>query len=360
MDMRKIRLLLLLGLALASARLAGAQTFGNPLTADQVACEERQLGRLIHRMAAGPQESNIVIWRSTPGGGVYRGVSEAAHMVSEDDIQPQREEKQLAFDLILKAAEDLGDMRRPLLPQATLARRDAASNLVNGPDTFGVLDVSFDLAVDVPDPTNPKSPIRLTNLLAPGAGQSDRAGRSLSYDDLLSACHAEVTEFDLKIFTILARTVRATNCFVKPISACPDYLPRYKSVLFRGMDPLTYRMNVYRYDETCLPDGTCPYGEADVALLFHLQVDERGHLTSGDVQALPWCGGAIQVGCSNFGDPLTAVYVLPPLRPGIDRQGADVLNSAPRLNIAGEGDDQDNILSATINWADLLRNTAWN
>jgi hypothetical protein len=354
------RLLPLLLLALASARLAGAQTFGNPLTADQVACEERQLGRLIHRLSSGRPQSNIILWRSTPGGGVYRGVSEATQLVDVND-NPERVEKQLAFDLILKAAEDLGDMRRPLLPQATLVRRDTASNLENKPDTFDTPDVSFDLAVDVPDPTMPKSPIRITNRLAPGAGQSDRAGRSLLYDDLLSACHAEVTEFDLKVFTILARTVRATNCLVRPTSACLGGLYyQYKSVLFRGQEPLTYRMNLYLYYTVCDPDGSCPYTEAVVAVLFHLKADEKGRLTEGDVQALPWCGESIQIACTNDGAPQTSVYVLPPLRPGIDKQGADVVNRAPHLNIFAEGDSEDNLLGATINWADLLRNTAWN
>src|SRR5438105_14399166 len=95
--MARRSLLPLLLLALASARLAGAQTFGNPLTADQVACEERQLGRLIHRIASGRPQSNIILWRSTPGGGIYRGVSEGTRMITLD-VEPQRQAKQLAFD----------------------------------------------------------------------------------------------------------------------------------------------------------------------------------------------------------------------------------------------------------------------
>ncbi|HEX3531183.1 MAG TPA: hypothetical protein VH988_29330 [Thermoanaerobaculia bacterium] len=248
-----------------------------------------------------------------------------------------------------------------MLPQATLVRRDAASNLDNKPDPFGTPDVSFDLAVDVPDPTKPKSPIRITNQLSPGAGQADRAGRSLLYDDLLSACHAEVTEFDLKVFTILARTVRATNCLVQPLSPCPSgAYYQYKGVLFRGETPLTYRMDLFLYFPVCDPDSPCTYGEWVVALQFRMQVDENGHLTVGDLQALPWCNATLQIGCTNIGNPQTAVYVLPPLRPGIDRQGADVVIHAPHLNLSDESDTENNILSATINWADLLRNTAWN
>lgn len=63
----------------------------------------------------------------------------------------------------------------------------------------------MDLAPEVLDPTNPKVPLRITNRRFPGAGQADRAGRGLAVDDLFTACHAEVSDFDLKIFLLLAQ-----------------------------------------------------------------------------------------------------------------------------------------------------------
>jgi hypothetical protein len=195
-------------------------------------------------------------------------------------------------------------------------------------------------------------PLRITNRRAAGAG------RSLAADDLLAACHPEVSELDLEVYSILARTVRASKCLVEPQGGCLSGYTRFKSFIFRGA-PLSYRMNIVRYDYTCEGDD-CGFGEAAVALIFHLQVDAGGHLTGGDVQALPWCGGAVDTGCSNAGDPGFAVFVLPPLRPGIDRQGSADFERAAHLNLWSQGDTEHNILEDTVDWEDLLRGTAWN
>jgi hypothetical protein len=92
-------------------------------------------------------------------------------------------------------------------------------------------------------------------------------------------------------------------------------------------------------------------------LLVH--VDEQGRLTSGEVRALPWCAQVDQVGCTNVVDAGFALFVLPPLRPGIERQGEAEFLRAAHLNIEYEGSPF-NVLQDTVNWADLLRDTAWN
>lgn len=153
-----------------------AVDFGRPLTAEEVACEERQLERLQHRMDVGFEGASLFLWRAGAGGGVYRGLASTSQLFDQNEGRT-REEEQLAFDLILKAGEASLDPRRPLRPQATLVRRDVDSNLHAAPGAL-YLDVSMDLAPDeVPDPTNPRLPIRITNRLEPGAGQDDRAGR---------------------------------------------------------------------------------------------------------------------------------------------------------------------------------------
>lgn len=178
-------------------------------------------------------------------------------------------------------------------------------------------------------------------------------------DGLLSPCHSEVNEFDLRIFSILARTVRPSQCLLEPLSGCGAGIDRYRNVFFRGSEPLTYRLNVYSYLVACDEDDVCRYGEARTAFILHIQVDGSGRLIGGKVQALPWCTDPDQVGCTFFVNPGFALYVLPPLRPGVERQGEAQFLRAARLNLEYEGSPY-NILEDTVNWADLLRDTAWN
>ncbi|HXO19996.1 MAG TPA: hypothetical protein VOA87_08745 [Thermoanaerobaculia bacterium] len=347
-------------LSLSSVEQAAAQGFGQPLTAAQVACEESQLTRLIHRMVVSYDGSNLFVWRSSPEGGIYRGLATTSRLLPDPLTGlPTREEEQLPFDLVLKQEEDFLDPHRLLLPQATLVRRDAASNLSSAPVGPQILDVNFDLAQTVPDPTIPGLPIRITDRLTPGAGQSDRAGRGLNRDALLTACHAEVSELDLKIYSILARTVRVSDCLAQPALFCDAVRLRFKSVFFRAAEPLSYRMNILEYVVTCEDNGNCFYGEGQIALVFHIQVDAQGRLTGGDVQALPWCTGSETIGCTTTLEPDLAVFVLPPLRPGTDRQGDAAFARGAHLNISNII-DPGNILHDNVNWLDLLRDSTWN
>lgn len=57
---------------------AAAQPFGSTLTPQEVACEERQLIRLVHRMTeegSGIETLNLFVWRVAAEGGSYRGVA---------------------------------------------------------------------------------------------------------------------------------------------------------------------------------------------------------------------------------------------------------------------------------------------
>lgn len=332
---------------------AAAQTFGTPLSAEQVACEERQLERLQHRMWVHLEGSTLLLWRASAEGGLYRGIVSTSELGPDTTGKPARREEQLAFDLLFKAEEDLLDPRRPRRPQATLVRRDVASNLSSAPEIpFHILDLTLDLAPEVVDPASPRLPIRITNRLTAGAGADDRAGRGIIIDDLLSPCHAEVSDFDLRVFAILARTVRPSQCLLEPFSTCDAGLDRYKSVFFRGAEPLTYRLNVY-------PNLFSGRVDARVAFLLRLQVDDHGRLIGGDVQALPWCTGSDQAGCTNAFNPDLALLVLPPLRPGVERQGEAEFRRAAHLNIEYNGSPH-NVLQDMVDWSDLLRDTAWN
>ncbi|HEX3531187.1 MAG TPA: hypothetical protein VH988_29350 [Thermoanaerobaculia bacterium] len=346
-------------LGVAAARAAAADPFGKPLTAAQVACEDRQLSRLMYRMVVHYSESNLFVWRSTSGGGLYAGLAASSQMLDPVTQLPSHKEEELAFDLLLRKAGESSDPQNPRRPQATLVRRDAASNLSSEPERPDILDMVMDLASEVPDPTHPKVPLQITNRRALGAGQADRAGRGLVAGELFTACHAQVSDFDLKIFSLLAHTVRASSCLLASENLCIGGFTRFKASIFRGAEPLTYRMNIHRYDTGCRDENEefC-YGEGGIALLFRLQADSEGRLTGGDVDVLPWCKTGGLIGCTDAGDPEFGVFVLPPLKPG-EIQGAAAFRRAAHLNVEFLH-SPNNILHATVNWPDLLRDTAWN
>jgi hypothetical protein len=356
------RTLPILLLVVVLPRMSAAQSFGKALTADQVACEERQLSRLLYRTVAGAVDSQVFLWRSSPAGGAFSGLSVAGPLVDIVTGLLSHREEQLAFDLILKTQEDFLNPQRQLLPQATLVRRDTASNLSSAPPVpDNTLNVIIDLALEVPNPTAPTHPLMITNRRTPGAGQDDEASRGLAIADLLTACHTEVSDFDLRVFSLLSRTVRASDALLEPSPRClgPFSCASFKGIIFRGAEPLTYRMNIHDYGFSCVNDD-CFYGEGGVALLFRLQVDGGGRLTGGDVQVLPWCEAGERFGCTDAQNPDFGVFVLPPLRPGVETQGESAFLRAAHLNIWFNGAGEDNVLHDTVNWPDLLRDTSWN
>ena len=361
--MAKPRFLLLFFPFFLAALPTAAQPFGRPLTPEEVACEERQLNRLVHRFSSGVgiiTVGNAFLWRADPDRTSYQGLA-AFGRLEKNLGERVHEESQIAFDLFLRDDQDFLSPQRALLPQATLVRRDAASNLRPATVPLPYLNVVFELAPEVADPTTPLQPIQITNRQAAREGQSDRAGRGLAIDDLLSVCHHELTPFDLRVFSILARTVRASECLLEPFG-CQAFIAGHKSVIFRSEEPLSYRINLFSYFSSCDDEGHCSYGEADTALLFHLQVNAAGQLTIGDVQALPWCtGGPVedQIRCTQFLSPLLGIYVLPPIRPGGERQGEPEFQRGAFLNVVSLSSEF-NILQDNVNWADLLRDTAWN
>ncbi len=336
-----------------------------PLTPAQVTCEEQQAGRLIHRISVAYLGSSLFLWRSSPQGGTYRGLVATNDMrfvtVQGDRF---RQDQQLAFDLVLRRGDDFLDPRRSLLPQATLVRRETASNLDVPIGLRGNLLVQMDLAPQVPNPDEPTIPLRISTRTDRGEESADGAGRGLLVDDLLTPCHGEVTDFDLRVFAILARTVRPTTCLLEPFVNPPFCAAtRFKSVIYRAEQPFTYRVDVYPYTSTCNEDGECGFGEFRMPFLFRVEIDPRGRLVGGTVTALPFCeqpdGTFLTTGCLQVLDPGVGLYVLPPVRPGVEVQGEAVFRRGAHLNI-DIINSEFNVFNADVNWPDLLRDTAWN
>jgi hypothetical protein len=181
-------------------------------------------------------------------------------------------------------------------------------------------------------------------------------------DRLTKTCGGTLTDFDQRVFEILARTVLPSECFWGPFNGqCGSggEVSGYNMMIFRGADPHVFRVNIYDYTNAiCDNDGTCPFDRRGVfAVEFRMEWDERGRLTTGTARALPECGDEEETGCSR-GRAALGVYVLPPIFPGHEIQGPAVFRRAPLLTDSVR-DDHD-ILSARINWARILEGTALN
>jgi hypothetical protein len=356
----------------ASGSPVGAQDLTGPLTADQVGCEELQLERLAKRWVVVEQDPqkqgqavnpSLFLWRSTTAGGVYGGIAVTDSLGA--DHSPRRNELQLAFDLVLQQSANVLNPARPPLPQGALVRRGAESNLIVA-GTVPSLAVSMDLAPQVPDPFVPAIPLAINNLAAagqPASGSSvpmdaaDAVGRGVAVDDLTAACHASYTAMDERIFSLIARMLRASQCL--STAGCLGADPTaYNITLFRDTDPHTYRANVYLYEKVC-GSGSCSSGVyGKVALQLVIGWSPDGTLSNGQVTVLPLCQTGQSTECSDYQVAEVALYVLPPLFAGTQQQGPAVFARSPHLDVEGAG--LTNILTAPVDWQTLLAATAWN
>ncbi len=354
-----------------SAPAASAAPLTSPLTPDQVTCDELQLERLALRVAtlesgADFAHPSLLLWRSGQGGGSYSGLT-VTDGISGTPGHLLRAETQLAFDLMLHPPADTLNPGRPLLPQGSLVRRERDSNLV-APTAAApaYLTVNVALEPNAQDPFLPTIPLLVNNLVsasgtAEPASHADAAGRGITQDGLTSSCENTLTDFDQRVFAVLARTVRVSQCVALPGTPpfCNPDGSAYNITLFRGADPQTYRANVYLYAVAC-DNGTCSYGVlSKVAWEFKMNWDQNGTLTTGEVSVLPPCPNGPAPGCSDPKGNGTPMFILPPLFAGHGHQGQQSFALGALLFDDFPG-SPNNVLSATVNWSALLANSAWN
>jgi hypothetical protein len=399
MKMRSI--VVLLGL-LTCGRAALGAPLNHRLDARQVECVERQLARIQARMIAFgspsfsyPNESGaaplgygrLALWHTSLRAPVFSGLVRIVDLggnAGNDFLFGTQhfEEVDLAFELLFKRAVARLDPRQPRIPQAILVRRNAGTNLLVDhegcyPRTFNDGDltcpvvVSLDLSADADDPTHPETAIVINSAVRPAPGRTSPGaqpmpsatgrGPGILGDRLTETCGGTLTEFDQRVFEILARTVLPSECFWRPFNAqCTGggEVSGYNMMIFRGADPHVFRVNIYTYTNAiCDNDGTCPFGSGGpFALEFRIEWDERGRLTTGTAKVLPDCRDEDETGCSMA--PALGAYVLPPIFPGHEIQEPAAFRGAPLLTDSIR-DDHD-ILSARINWARILKDTALN
>ncbi len=355
---QRIARLLALGLALAPAAPALSQLseLSPPLSPAQVACDQAQLERLQARMVSSPFQGNLILWRSGLQGGAFGGVA-VTRGLFPGDVEPRtRNEKQLAFDLTIVPGGDFLNPRRSLLPQALLARRSVATNLDAG--TTATLEATLDLAPTVPNQFLPQRPVRIDSRRN-GAGVADGAGRGLVVDDLATTRHGNLTNFDLTMFEILSRTLRATRCLAPPTFCNPFDEFNFNITFFRGEASGTYRANVYISSQDCA-EAPCETSSvfARPEVEVKVEVDTEGRLKVGRASFLPFCVGTRGMDCTDAGPGPWAIYILPPIWAGHEVQGTAEFQKGGFLNVLSEG-SSDNVLTTTFDWSVLLAGTAW-
>jgi|CXWL01.1.fsa_nt_gi hypothetical protein len=357
MRWRRLSAASVLFLALISAT---ARADSPPLTAEQVACEEQLLERLQARFADGFYlNSSLLLWRGSAGGGRFEGL----HVPLGIGFTPEfvRDEQQLAFEAFFKTEGNLLNPARLPLAETTLARRDVESTVRPAGTPAPPYDVSFEAALGPVNPFFPRVPVQIS---ADAAQRSATGvGRGPAEDELVGSCFPVVSASDARVLRVLARTLRPT-CWATN-GSCNSFALRYKVTLLREEQPWSFRANVYTYALSCDDDPppseeTCRYVELErVALEFHFEVS-GGKLTTGTVRVLPDCIEGQAIGCTRpFQSTSKGFFILPPLWAGNGAQGPEALARGARL-VFRTAFDPDNILSANLDWAELLRDTAWN
>ncbi len=313
---------------------------------EEVACEEAKLSRLVHRMATNGSADNLFLWSA----GTDRFSGLAVYPRFSSGI---RDERQIGFDLLLDPGSGRLNPRRPLLPQAVLARNGLLTTLTGSPNLENPrVDVILELAREVLDPQVPTQGIVINNQAGTPTGSASGAGRALVADDLFERCPgAEPSAFDLQVYEILSRTLRVSEALRLPFPGQGGF--RFKTVVFREVEPLAYRVKVYRYYTV---EGG--YAETAFDLRVRFGLDGEGGWAAGGIEGLPWCDDPVVPPCTLTLSPSVGVVVAPPIFAGHETQTDAQFRSGAFLNIDYR-DSPDNILTDDVPWPELLRGTAW-
>jgi hypothetical protein len=332
---------------------ARAAELTQPLTAEEVACNERQLERLLSRLKAGDE---VIAYPQVPKGvfvtysnsvGFYEGLALAMQEWRLDigQIPPTDAiEHYLAFNINPSIRTLLVNPARPELGQVSLGREQSNSNLVN-PGSYFELKVSIDPSL----PGNPQPDLlEINNFDVPAVGEpyngflanSTKPGRGLSEDGLLTSCHEKLTDFDRHVFAILQRVIR--------FYLAGFGLLDWEGAIFRGMDPHTYRFNIFPIAGTRNPPSL-----GRVAGEIHLSWTPEGKLTSGTWQMLPLCSHGQELGCTSllFG---AQAALITPVFGGVEEYTDDPFDRSIYVTADGPGP------AVTVDFEKLLSKTTWN
>jgi hypothetical protein len=342
---------LVIGCFAAQSQPLAAQELTRPLTAQEVACNERQLEHLLHRMNAGketyftPQLATHLFVSYSTAAGSYDGVVATIQRFRLDigEIPPTLPyEHYLAFHVNSSLRGLLLNPERPVLPQISLDREQSGSSLVT-PGGY------FDLTLELDPTLGGEGPLKINNFREPAEGQayngfranSSGPGRGLGADGLLTSCHDKFSAFDRHVFTLLQRMVRA-----EVMSEFFD--PDMKFAIFRGTDPHSYRINLYPIYESYEARGR-------MAIELKISWSPQGKLTTAELIALPGCTVPDELGCSALTWSSPIVFLIPPVFGGQELYNQGEVSDSVyfRWHLGPSS-------PATVDLGKLLAHTTWN
>jgi hypothetical protein len=343
-----------IGMALLIALLGpplSAQELTQPLTAEEVACNERQLERLLRRMNSAhelyvtPQLPNTLLVSPSGSGGGYAGLVatyEGFRLGLGEGPPTDYFEHYLAFNIVADSSALLLNPGRTPLPQVSLNRENSGTNLVQ-PGGY------FDLTLTLDPGLSGGDPLVINNFSEPRPGliyngfrsNSTKPGRGLIEDGIPTRCHDKLTDFDLHIFSILKRVVRT-------VAMSEFFMPDMETTVFRGEDPHTYRINFYPIYEEFEPRGR-------MSTEIKVAWTESGRLTTGEARIFPACTVAEQTGCSSLQRSSLFMVLIPPVFGGHEySDGAGWQEGGFYIWHEGPSD------SRLLNFETLLAGTTWN
>jgi hypothetical protein len=353
-----MKILLALLLLSPAAALAEPAPRTHPLTAEEVACNQAQLNRLLNRLslrASVPDTTShtreLAVTYSDE-----RAFYEGLGIVGQDFFSGQlTPESELAFNLNPSLRDLLANPARPPLPQISLSREAAASNFVKptNPHAFTLL-----LNPRLSGTPSEADLLLVNNFEVPAVGQpyngfretSAGPGRGLAADSLLDPCHLDLTPFDRRIFALLERMVRTTADLFSRAT-----LSRFDTqvAIYRGEDPHTYRVDVAPLGSVSLPAE-----DPRMVVAIRIDWDADGRLTTGHLEVLPVCATPGGMDCSGqnlnrFSD--VTLRLIPPVFPGFQTWS----DRDPRVKSVTGGTGRVPV-PVDVDFAALLSGAAWN
>ena len=306
--------------------LARPGAASSQLSAADVECDRQRLAGLAERIDGFDRGLNLALTASGDPFGVLYVFDEENGLDALLSFSANPEETPL-----------LRNPARPQLPTVSLTRDDLASTLIEDatPPASGVDPRWLQVTLD---PTlgggSKDSFLHVDNALLPDeflvAGQStdSKPGRGLL--PLLQPCHDKLTERDVHVLRVLARTLRAG------VGPSQDFL---STILYRGEEPGHYVIEVSSYRFSLVLD-----------LLVRFAAD--GSLLDGTFRTRDRCPPLRTRGCSDLGQVrIVTVAVTPPLG------GPAPIDPRHRIVVGDEVPVERREI--TVDWRELLAGTTW-
>lgn len=295
-----------------------------PLTESESACDAARLSALAQRVSVdlphGTKEASVVLSLTRTGDFAGLAYSDQAGFASPEHL--------LAFSTNPEETTFLRNPGRPQLFSFSATRNDLSSDLV-APGSPDEIRLTFNPTLSADPP--PGNLLVLDNVRLPeGSPTAARPGRGLA--ELLVPCHGKLTDADVHIFRLLSRLLRIR---------VPGAM-RYELVLFRGVEPHSYRIDIWAYEA-----GGSELGK--IAAQVDVTYDSTGQLNRGTLRALGPCEGPEETDCTTL--PVQGqVDIVTPAGAG------ETWANTESTVLAGNGRPAQ---STGIDWLILLLETAW-